>query len=215
MPKQPRGKFIIIEGIDGSGITEQIELLREWLRHSGYDLNRVAFTHEPSEGPVGLMLRMTLQGRLDLDEETMALLFAADRRDHLSRYIQPRLDRGLHVISDRYYLSFYAYQAAQGLPLDWLRSLGRSWTRPDLTLVLDTPLDQCLRNIGKRFEPQRYERRETLAKTWGQFQRLIITLKDEGEEIQVIGGSGAPRQVHRRVLPLVAPIFNKERMNGR
>ncbi len=62
-----RGKFIIIEGIDGSGITEQVELLKEWLRRTGYDLNRVAFTHEPSEEPVGLLLRLTLRGQLDLD----------------------------------------------------------------------------------------------------------------------------------------------------
>jgi len=58
------GKFIVIEGLDGSGITEQVELLKEWLRHRNYDLSRVAFTHEPSEGPVGLLLRMTLQDRL-------------------------------------------------------------------------------------------------------------------------------------------------------
>lgn len=208
MTERLKGKFIIFEGIDGSGITEQVELLREWLRHGGYDLNQVAFTHEPSEGPVGLLLRLTLQGRLDLDEETLALLFAADRRDHLNRYIRPRLEKGIHVVSDRYYLSFYAYQAGQGLSLEWLRFLGKAWTRPDLTLVLDTPLDQCLRNIERRFVRQRYETSNTLAKTWEQFRRLITILLSEGEEIKIINGEGTPQQVHRRVLDIVAPVFS-------
>ncbi len=203
-----KGKFIIFEGIDGSGITEQVELLREWLRHSGYDLNRVAFTHEPSEGPVGLLLRLTLQGRLDMDEESLALLFAADRRDHLTRYIQPRLESGIHVISDRYYLSFYAYQAGQGLSMEWLRFLGKAWIRPDLALVLNTPLEQCLGNIEQRFVHQRYEIPKTLSKTWREFQRLIKILQGEGEKIEVIDGRGPPPEVHKRIRDIVAPILN-------
>ena len=205
------GKFIVIEGLDGSGITEQVELLKEWLRHRNYDLSRVAFTHEPSEGPVGLLLRMTLQDRLKrMDEMTMALLFAADRYDHVTTFIQPTLDKGIHVVSDRYYLSFYAYQMGQGLALEWLQTLGETWIPPDLTLVLNTPLEQCLASLDKRPTRQRYEEEATLRKTWEEFQRMIRVLLSRGEKLHVVSGMGSPKEVQQRVLKHVGPLFEQE-----
>lgn len=206
----PSGKFIVFEGLDGSGITEQAELLRDWLRRSGYDLNRAVFTHEPSNGPVGLLLNLTMRGRLDMDEEALALLFAADRQDHLSRFIQPRLEQGIHVVSERYYLSFYAYQAGQGLSMEWLRTIGQRWRRPDQMIVLDTPLEKCLASIDRRFEKARYENEKTLSKTWDEFTILIRRLRSEGEQIQVVDGSGTGMDVHQRVLLLVSALFQGE-----
>jgi dTMP kinase len=215
MPQQTRGKFITFEGLDGSGLTEQVELLKDWLRKSNYDLNQVEFTHEPSEGPVGLLLRMTLQGRLDMDEEAIALLFAADRQDHLSRFIEPRLNKGRHVVSDRYYLSFYAYQAVQGVSSTWLRQIGERWRKPDLAIFLDTPLEQCWRNVQDRFEQERYEiEQETLKKTEEEFRRLINILSNEGESIEIVNGKGPGEQVHQRILPLLRPIFDEENVDG-
>ena len=213
--QQLTGKFITFEGLDGSGLTEQVELLKTWLRNSQYDMHKVEFTHEPSEGPVGLLLRMTLQGRLDMDEEALALLFAADRQDHLSRFIQPRLEAGINVVSDRYYLSFYAYQTAQGLSLDWLRQVGSQWRRPDLAIFLDTPLEQCWQNIESRFTQERYERKlEKLGEIVWVFRKLIRTLLNEGEQIATVDGRGSGQQVHQRVLPLVAPLFGLGEVNG-
>ncbi|MBN1922917.1 MAG: dTMP kinase [Anaerolineae bacterium] len=205
-----RGKFIVIEGLDGSGITEQVELLKEWLRHRDCDLSRIVFTHEPSESPVGLLLRMTLLGRLDMDEETLALLFAADRYDHVNRFIRPALEKGFYVVSDRYYLSFYAYQTAQGLTLEWLRALGTTWIRPDLTLVLDTPLEQCLASLDKRPSRERYEQEPILRRTWEEFQRMIPVLVSEGEQIVTISGAGSAMAVQQRLLEHVVPLFEQE-----
>jgi dTMP kinase len=210
MMQSTQGKFIVVEGLDGSGITEQVELLKEWLRHRDYDLSRVVFTHEPSEGPVGLLLRMTLEGRLEMDEITVALLFAADRYDHVNNFIKPALEKGIHVVSDRYYLSFYAYQTGQGLALEWLQTLGETWISPDLTLVLDTPLEQCLDSLDKRLVRQRYEKEATLRETWEEFHRMIRVLSSRGEEIKVISGAGSPIDVQRRFLANVAPLFNQE-----
>ncbi len=203
----PPGKFIVIEGLDGSGITEQTELIREWLRHEDFDLNRVSFTHEPSDGPVGLMLDLVMQGRMDMDEETIALLFAADRRDHLTRFVLPRMEKGIHVVSERYYLSFYAYQAGQGLSMEWLRTIGKTWRRPDLVIVLDTPLEQCLTNINKRFSISRYEKEKTLQKTWDEFRRLIAALRHDGEKIHLVDGRDGGQPVHARILPLVQELL--------
>jgi dTMP kinase len=204
------GKFIVIEGLDGSGITEQAELLRDWLRHKYYALNRIAFTHEPSAGPIGQLLNLTMEGRLNLDEEAIALLFAADRNDHLTSFIRPRLNAGLHVLSERYYLSFYAYQAGQGLSMEWLRLLGKKWITPDIVIVLDTPLEQCMNNIRQRFQQTRYENMETLRKTWEEFRRLIAALKREGESIHVVDGSGGGDSVHQRIIPILHNIFTEK-----
>ncbi len=152
-----RGKFIVLEGIDGSGTTTQSELLVSALRQDGIKASR---TREPSDGPVGLLIRQVLTGKIVLPRganesvemdsrsgwSTMALLFAADRMDHVGREIEPALARGEWVISDRYVGSSLAYQSltAPGEvveALGWIANLNRFAAKPDLTVVLDVPAD--------------------------------------------------------------------------
>lgn len=136
-------RFIVLEGIDGSGTTTQLGLLEKHLIARG---RRVLATREPSQGPIGRLLREILLGghrRADgspVDGLAMALLFAADRRDHLSREIEPALAAGFDVVSDRYLLSSLAYQA-QEAERDWVATLARAVRRPDLTLLLDLPIE--------------------------------------------------------------------------
>ncbi len=204
-----RGKFITFDGLDGSGLTEQVEMLREWLRRSGCDMHRVAFTAEPSQGPAGTEIRHALQGRLNIGEEALALLFAADRADHLDRFILPRLEAGIHVICDRYYLSFLAYQSHL-LPdgWDWLWQLNaRNW-RPDLTIFLQSPPEVCMERIRRKFEPERYERPEILRRVSMQFNRIIPLLRDERkEDIQIVNSSGSMESTHQQTVKLIAPII--------
>ncbi|HLL53606.1 MAG TPA: dTMP kinase, partial [Myxococcaceae bacterium] len=106
-PRKTRpGRFFVLEGLDGAGTTTQCERLASELRSRGF---RVLVTREPSDGPVGTMIRQALTGRLGmpggngpLAPETLALLFAADRADHLHARVRPALERGEIVISDRY-----------------------------------------------------------------------------------------------------------------
>jgi dTMP kinase len=134
--------FIVLEGIDGSGTTTQTGRLARHLEGQG---RRVHTTREPSAGPIGLLLREILLGGHRLpdgrpaDGAAMALLFAADRRDHLVREIEPALAQGLDVISDRYLLSSLAYQAEEA-DRTWVASLARELRTPDLTLLLDLPV---------------------------------------------------------------------------
>ena len=135
--------FIVLEGIDGSGTTTQLGLLERHLQGRG---RRVHATREPSTGPVGRLLREILLGGhkspagAPVDGLAMALLFAADRRDHLAREISPALAAGADVISDRYLLSSLAYQA-QEAERDWVAGLARDIRVPDLTLLLDLPVE--------------------------------------------------------------------------
>src|SRR5690349_10994916 len=105
MSSPRRGFFLVLEGLDGAGTTTQLECLSRALRQRGAT---VCATREPSDGPVGVMLRQALTGRLGLkggaplSHETLALLFAADRMDHLQAEVLPALERGETVICDRY-----------------------------------------------------------------------------------------------------------------
>jgi dTMP kinase len=152
------GVFIVLEGIDGSGTTTQAE---RYAAHLRAERRLVHVTREPSTGPIGAQIRLVLRQRLTLpathQAEIMALLFAADRLDHVESEIEPLLRDGYVVLSDRYDLSSLAYQSitmggpaqaptaaetTEGSPTpagttEWIRSLNRFARRPDVTVVLD------------------------------------------------------------------------------
>ncbi len=146
------GTFVVLEGVDGAGTTTQAELLRAHFAARGLP---AIVTREPSSGPVGSLTRLALTHRFVVpgsggarapNWKTMALLFAADRLDHLEAEIMPNLLDGVSVVCDRYDLSSLAYQSATSDDdldpadtLDWLRALNRHARRPDLTIVLDVP----------------------------------------------------------------------------
>lgn len=159
------GRLIVIEGVDGAGTTTLAARLTERCR-----ARRMAVfqTNEPSSGPVGALVRQALSHRFVVHTElgsaapgwkTMALLFAADRLDHLESEIMPALRDGVTVISDRYDLSSLAYQSAvAGLDdpagaassVAWIRTLNAHARRPDLTLVLDVPAEVASRRRRER-----------------------------------------------------------------
>lgn len=170
-----RGKFVVIEGIDGAGTTTQAARLAERLR--GLRLP-VRVTREPSDGPVGTLVRQVLTGRIIAPGgrapgwATMALLFAADRMDHVDAEIEPFLSSGGVMISDRYDASSLGYQSVMSGSggegaIDWIRSLNKHALRPDLTVVLDLGADVAAARRESRGEAaQLYEQNE--------FQRALV-----------------------------------------
>ncbi len=137
-----RGKFIVLEGIDGSGTTTQAAHLQGWLIERG---ELVHGTRQPSTGPIGALLRQILSGRVvgrtaagksaPVDPAAVALLFAADRLDHLAAEVTPHLEAGRHVICDRYVLSSLAYQSLD-TDLAFVRAINGKAAAPDLTIFL-------------------------------------------------------------------------------
>lgn len=160
--------FIVLEGIDGSGTSTQITRVARHLETAHG--RSVHATAEPSGGPIGRLLREILMGGHALptgeamDGATAALLFAADRQDHLRREIEPALAAGKDVISDRYLLSSLAYQAEEA-DREWVTSLGRGLRRPDLTLLLDVPATvaadrrRAARRVVERYDAARIQER--------------------------------------------------------
>jgi dTMP kinase len=148
--------FIVLEGLDGAGTTTQTQLLAEALRSQG---RTVITTREPSDGPLGTLLRQALNGRLRLPDgspvrpETIALWFATDRTDHLASTVEPAVAAGTIVISDRYVLSSIAYQSVE-CDAVWVNAINRMARPADLTIFVDVPVDECVRRISERGRPR-------------------------------------------------------------
>ena len=167
--------FIVLEGIDASGTTTQLGLLERHLQGRG---RRVHATREPSTGPIGRLLREILLGGhrspagAPVDGLAMALLFAADRRDHLAREIDPALAAGSDVVSDRYLLSSLAYQA-QEAERDWVAGLARELREPDLTLLLDLPVEVAAERRRAAGRPdERYDADAVQARVAARYREL-------------------------------------------
>jgi dTMP kinase len=203
-----RGKFIVFEGPDGSGLTTQATLLKDWMERQGL---AVYLTKEPTPGPVGSLIRLALGGRLSLsgsnhdNDAIIALLFAADRMDHLATDIVPKLEAGVHVICDRYYLSTFAYQS-RSMDLEWLRTLHAHCIRPDLTILLDvSPEVSCERIAEHRWHVEIYENKTMLEGVRRRYHEIAALLRSEGHDIRTVPGDGGRtiNQVHEAVVEQV------------
>ena len=143
-----RGVFIVFEGIDGSGKDTHLKLLSESLREAGHN---VVETAEPSRDRVGTFLKRYAKSKGDrLPAETEALLYAADRYEHVSRVIMPALNRGQIVVSIRYLYSSLAYQGGAGVDLDWIREINRFAPKPDLGILFDILPEYSLNRLKRK-----------------------------------------------------------------
>ena len=154
-----QGKFVTLEGIEGSGKSTNLVTIKSILDQ--YKIDYV-LTREPGGGPLGPHLRKLL---LDKDQSISPsvemLLMMADRRDHVDNLINPNLDKGIWVISDRYLDSTIAYQGGgRQLDIDLITSLSASLKlpTPDFTLLFDLPVDVALERAKERSELDRFER---------------------------------------------------------
>ena len=189
-----RGKFIVIEGLDGCGKTTQVKLLAEKMREQGKE---VVETNEPTKGLVGKLIRQVLEKKVILPSNALQLLFVADRGDHLRQTIKPALSAGKVVISDRYLWSTVAY-GSLNLDKNWLLSLHRYCPYPDVSIFLEVKPKICLQRIGLRGEGKTiFEEEEKLRRVWQTYQWLA---KKFGEDIIMVDGERKPEIISREIL---------------
>jgi dTMP kinase len=144
---QKRGVFIVIEGLDGSGKTTQARLLVQKLRNN----YNAIYTTEPSRGKIGSFIReCCLFQEKRLDSATEALLFAADRIEHIQNEVIPALNKGLLVISDRYLYSSLAYQGSTGLSLEWIETINKHALKPDLAVFVDVAPETVMQRLNRK-----------------------------------------------------------------
>jgi dTMP kinase len=200
------GRFVVLEGIDGSGTTTQVARLADRLRSMRV---LVRATREPSDGPVGTLVRQVLTGRVVNPGgrapgwATMALLFAADRMDHVESEIEPVLAQGGVVLSDRYDASSLAYQSVSSGAeardaVEWIRSLNRYVRRPDLTIVLDLPPDVAAdRRLYRGEAAQLYEQNEVQRALAAFYRDLAKHMPND--RVVLVDASGSVEDVHARI----------------
>ncbi len=204
-------RFLALEGIDGAGTTTQSRLLHDWLTARGCP---TLTTREPSDGPIGTVLRQALGGRVRLPEtagggfltlETIALLFAADRLDHYESEIQPALTKGLWVISDRYRDSSLAYQGSM-LSADWVETINRFAPPPDLTLYLDVDVDVALGRISStRTSADLFEKRDVLLRVRENYLRLY---EHPERPVRVIAPLSSVKETFKAIVDIVSGTFD-------
>ena len=196
----PRGRFVVLEGIDGCGKSTQIEALRRWLPTSGLLATgaELLVTREPGGTALGAALRQLLlhpPGEAAPEPMAELLLYAADRAQHVEQCIRPALAAGHWVLSDRYSGSTAAYQGyGRGLDLAriaQLEQLATGGLAPDLTLWLELPLAESLRRRGERTA----DRIEASGEAF--LQRVIDGFAELGaaQGWRRVDATGAPQQV--------------------
>jgi len=195
MKKNPYlGKFIVFEGLDGSGQTTQVNLLKEFLARKGF---KVISTKEPTlDSRAGKKIRKVLDKELAVSAKKLQGLFAKDRAKHLKKIIIPNLKSGKVVISDRYLFSSLAYGAADGVDLDYLISLNKKFLEPDLTIFLKTSPRVCVERIKKRGEKiTLFEKERQLEKVWKIFEKLSKKFRN----IVVLDGEKSIKEIQENI----------------
>jgi dTMP kinase len=206
------GLFITFEGIEGSGKTTQIFLLRDYVEGKGY---RCQITREPGGCPIGDRIRDIL---MDSENENLTplselFLIIANRAQHVAEVIEPALSNGRVLICDRFHDATVAYQGfARGVPLDLIERLNQRVAmglKPDLTILLDCPVDLGLERAKERMANENVSAKE------GRFegeqrdfhQRVrdayLAIAKAEPHRIKVVDGSGDEHSVEREIRQLV------------
>jgi thymidylate kinase len=189
------GRLIVLEGIDDAALSALAERLCHWLRRQGIAAEH---TREPTYGPAGTQVRLAQQGRLPFDAASLALLWLADRLDHLEREdgILTWLAAGRHVLCVHYALFAYAHQWGQ-VEWPWLRQIDAPCRAPDLTLFIDTPIPEADGRCVEDVEGLRTG-----------YLQAIERLQDEGRTIVVVDDPGAPDGVYRACRRYVADLLD-------
>ncbi len=190
------GKFIVLEGPDGSGTTTHSKILADTLRARGED---VLLTAEPTDSTIGKFIREQLKAKTIESPSALQLLFCADRAWHIEKVIKPALAAGKTVISDRYVISTLIYGEALGLDAEWLLRVNTPFLEPDIMIIALPKLHVCLERIMKRKQLDVFENTR--------FQKLVYDLYEkagaEDEATIVLDTGGEKDEVAAEILKVV------------
>jgi len=199
MTKHKNGVFVCVEGLDGSGKTTQAKVLVRNLRRRGFD---AVYTSEPSVGKVGRLIRSFVLDREDRVPVALeALLFAADRVDHVESVVKPLLKEGKVVVCDRYVYSTLAYQGAAGLDLEWIECVNRFALKPHLALLIDVPGDVVIKRLKRKKTVMETKRNQEKV-------REVYLKMVRDKHLMLIDGDKPIREVAKNVLDVVLGLLN-------
>lgn len=208
-----RGRFITVEGGEGAGKSSNLAFVQSLLEEAG---KAVLFTREPGGTPLGESIRELLLGHkhTGMADETELLLMFAARAEHLQRKILPALEAGTWVLCDRFTDASYAYQGAgRGIDrerIEVLENYVQGDLRPDLTLLLDLPVETGLARAGSRSEPDRFEKEATSFFDKVRQGYLAIAAA-EPDRVKIIDASPALEQVQQQIGQVIQTFLESSR----
>jgi len=194
MRKNPyKGKFIVFEGLDGSGTTTQANLLFEYFKKQG---KKVYLTGEPTRSLIGGLIEGQISGDWKSSPGCLQLLFTADRAYHLEKGIISLLKKGITVICTRYILSTLAYGSIDIKDTQWLINLNKKFIWPDITFLLKVSPKICIQRIKKeRFHKELFEKEEKLKKVYKNYLKFAKKFKN----IYIIDGEKPIKEVGEEI----------------
>lgn len=190
------GKLIALEGPDGCGKSTHAKLLAEWLGSEGHE---VEVTVEPTKGPLGRILRRSLNGKLTIPLEAEALIFAGDRSIHVDEVIKPAINAGKIVITERYIHSSIAYQTARGLSSKWVKIINDPAMDPDLAIFIDVPVKKLMERMNRSRELDLFEQDLELQK---RVRKRYQEMAEKGD-LEVVDGTREIDQTQDKIRKLV------------
>lgn len=196
-----KGFFICLEGLDGCGKTTQAKAL---VKNLGKKYSAV-YTAEPSRGKIGVFIKKyCLHGGKRVSSVVEALLFAADRFEHIENEVRPALKMGKIVVSDRYVYSSLAYQGAAGLSLEWIKRINEHAIRPDLAIFIDVDPKTVVGRLKQRKSVM--EDLETQCKVREVYMKFV-----ENGELVMVDGNKSIKEVASEILEVVLRFLEKTR----
>ena len=195
------GKFIVFEGIDGSGKTTQAGLLANYLKNKKAN---VVLTKNPTGGKVGNLVK-----EYYLKNNTFpvvdALLFAADRAEQVETVIKPALNKGDIVVSDRYYYSNWVYQSIEGVDMDWLMEINKFFKKPDLVFLIDVSPQTAIERIKSSRKSADIEKFEQIKTLENLSKKYLDLAKKEG--MVVVDGGMEMADVSKNIIEEIEKIL--------
>ncbi|MDB4978018.1 MAG: dTMP kinase [Candidatus Peribacteria bacterium] len=189
-------RFIVFEGPDGAGTTFQAKAFAERLEREG---TPVLLTAEPSQGPIGLWIRRILNGEEKLPPSALQLLFCADRAWHVENVIQPALQEGKTVVSDRYAPSTLIYGEALGMDFAWLAGINRFFPKPAVTVFTLPPFEVCQERLARRNDHDLFEKSEFQKKIYDGY----LSYAAADKSVHCVDTSGAKEEVAETIFQLI------------
>ena len=191
------GKFIVVEGLDGSGQSTQATKLVDFLNNNQH---KAHLTKEPTASLIGGLIRSQLNHDWKSSQDCLQLLFCADRAHHIEKEIIPLLQKGVNVVCDRYFFSTVAYGSLDIKGKNWLLELNKNFLLPDLTILLKVPAKVCLERIHQnRYDIALFEKEELLTMVAENFDNLA----EEFENIAVVDGDKPAEEVFEEIKKIV------------
>ncbi len=202
------GKFIVIEGIDGAGKSTQADILSKRLIESGL---KILTTHEPTDLPIGMLVRKQLKNEWKISNQCLELLFAADRADHLDKQIIWALQNNDAVVCDRYIPSSLAYGSIANDFL-WITALNQHFIAPDLIIYLDADPQIGLARLQKeRNSLELYEKLETLEKVSKNYKKALNTFQEAGSIIKTVDAVASTTDVADQIFTIIWQILKQQK----